>query len=209
MGGAIGGHQSWLLNQRESENSDLERLVTPGLSGGGWAIFHITPRLGVGTGFLFSLQGQRYERELKFDEQRSSVRLLYFKLPLKLELRTELGQGAYFRMGFGPYLGSPISASRTRNGSSVQVPRGRSWTEAYRSPVIGGMIDLGPGMRWGRAWAASLALRFDHDFTNAEEKGSLLIPNHRPETYNATLGISLKVRYAFQQQAARRRSGYP
>lgn len=209
IGGSIGGQQSWLLNQRESENPDLNRLFTPGIRGGGELAFHITPRLGVGTEFFFSLQGQRYERDKRLDEQRSSVRVLYFKVPLKLELRTELGSGSYFRFGFGPYLSSPTSVSRTRDGSAVQLSDGRSWSEAYRSPVIGGMIGLGPGMRWGGGWAGSLGLRFDHDFTNAEEKASPLIPNHRPETYNATLGLTLHVRYAFQEQAARRKSGYP
>lgn len=209
LGGQIGGHHSWLFNEREGAREDLKRLFTPGMSVGGEATFYVTPFMGVGMEFLFSYQGQRYREDLRVDRIERSVRLSYFKVPLKLELRTNLGGGTYFKGAFGPYISTPLSVSRSRKGETVESPGDGTWKEAYRSSVMGFMGALGPGKRWGRGWATSLEFRFDHDLTNAEEKGSALIPNYRPETYNATLSLSLRVRYAFQEQAASRKSGYP
>lgn len=210
VGGSIGFHNSWLVNEQDDSDEKLQKLFTPGGSGGALVSFYITPAIAVRTEFLFSYQGQAYFQERRIEDLRWNRSLLYFKSPLMLEFRTSLIENSFFKGHFGAYISSPLKASRQRDGEEIEAPGELSWEDAYRSPVLGAVAGLGLGKRWGRGWASTLELRFDHDLTNAEERTSDLIPPRRDETYNATLGLMLHLRYAFQEQAASRKTGaYP
>ncbi len=209
IGGMGSFHNSWLVNQRESEREDLSRRFTPGTSGGLLLRYYIENSVAVGFDVLYSFQGQAYLIDRRIEDVNRTTRLLYLKTPLMLEFRTGLSDKAFFKGYFGAYASHKQGAFRTKDGSTVQAPDPYTWSEAYRSPVFGVMLGAGPGVRWGRGWATSFDLRFDHDLTNAEEKGSDLIPNHRPETYNVTLGLMITLRYAFQDLGPRRSGGYP
>jgi hypothetical protein len=209
IGGLGGFHNSWLVNKADSEREELTRAFTPGVSGGVLMRYYIEYSTAVGMDLLYSFQGQAYHVDKRIEDVTRSTRLLYLKLPLMLEFRTGLGDRSYFKGHFGPYVSFPQAAFRTQEGASVPPPGPYRWEQAYRSPVLGVMFGLGPGIRWGRGWASSLELRFDHDFTNAEEKASELISNYRSETYNATLGLMISLRYAFQDLGPRRGVSYP
>ncbi len=208
IGGAAGFHNSWLVNQKDSDKERLLRRFTPGGNGGFLLRYYIESQIAIGFDVLYSFQGQRYLWDGKIKDVRRATRLLYLKTPLLLELRRNIGRGGdvYFKGHFGAYMSSVQAAFRRREGESLETPGEREWVEAYRTPVFGVILGLGPGIRWGRGWGSTLQLRFDHDFTNAEEKTSDLIRNTRPATYNATLGVQITLRYAFQEQASRKNS---
>ncbi len=209
LGPALGFHNSWLANRDDREDEEIEGRFTPGGSGALYLAYFIKPGIAVAAEGIFSFQGQNYYYDRRYEDQRASTRLSYFKVPLMLEFRTSLKEESFIKGHFGPYLSSVQTASRSREGKSLPSREGDGWEQAYRTPVFGVMLGLGPGIRWGRGWASTLELRFDHDLTNAEEKASRMIPNQREETYNATLGIMLRLRYAFQKRSAKNRGGYP
>ena len=155
VGGMGSFHNSWLLNKDDSERENLSRTFTPGTSGGLMVRYYIEYSVAVGFDVLYSFQGQSYRIDRRVEDLDRSTRLLYLKTPLMLEFRTAIGSNSYFKGHFGPYVSMPQAAFRTRNGTRVQAPGRRSWSQAYRSPVFGVMLGLGPGFRLGRGWAST------------------------------------------------------
>ncbi|MFB6258061.1 MAG: hypothetical protein ABEH38_05145 [Flavobacteriales bacterium] len=206
-GGILGGHNSWLFNQDESDQENLQREFTPGGSSGLYISYYIESSIAVAAEFRLSYQGQKYLMDRRIEDLTSKVRLLYFKTPLMLEFRAPLGKKGYFKGHFGPYSAMLQGAFRYRMGDAVEAPGKKEWSEAYRSPVFGVMAGIAPGLRWGRGWGASFELRFSHDLFNAEEKGSSLVPNRRAETYNMTLGFLFHFRYALKDRGPTKSGG--
>lgn len=204
-----GGHNSWLLNSDEGENEDLERRFTPGFSAGVDGSYYFTPEVGFGVGTLLSYQGQNYYHALDFEPHRSSRRLLYARVPLTLSYRSELGKQGLFRSSFGPSVGTPLFARHTREGKEEEAPLSNPWISSYRSMVVGFHASLGFGRWWDNTKGALLELHFSHGLTNAEEKGSPLVPNHRQETYNASLGLRFRFFFSMGGRQGAASLGYP
>lgn len=210
-GAGLGFHNSWLANRDDRKDEEIQGRFTPGASTSIYLAYYIKPSIAVTVEGIFSFQGQNYFIDGRYRNKRTSTRLTYLKTPLMLEFRASFSEGAFVKGHFGPYLSMVQGASRSVEGDPVDPrPSASGWEQAYRSPVFGAMVGVGPGIRWGRRGLAStLELRFDHDLTNAEEKASPIISNFRDETYNVTLGFMVRLRYAFQEQAAKNKSGYP
>jgi opacity protein-like surface antigen len=65
----------------------------------------------------------------------------------------------------------------------------------YKDITFGGVANAGVEFNLSKTLALATGVRFDYDFTNAEDKNAASYPANRAKTYNSTLGLEIGLKY--------------
>lgn len=190
---------SWLGNKDDMDNSRFEYLPTYNCSFGLSLQYGFNQRFGIGLNGLYSFQGQRY----KFDNVEQIRKTEYLKIPLQLIYFNEMGTDWMFIGKVGPQVGLLMNAKLAdKDGNDVISDH----KDAYEDIDIGAVLSLGFGYKITEMLSIDAAVRGDCGFTNAENENYGKNINHpngaittnRAITNNATVGLTVGLRYLFK-----------
>jgi opacity protein-like surface antigen len=179
---------SWLQNQNDNDNSQLDIKPLFGSSFGLGAGYNFTPNLGIGLDVLYSMQGSKYEANGAEFKQKVD----YVKVPLLFTYTSNPSAMVSFFSKVGPQL-SFLTNSKLTNGDGDKIIE--DMNERYEKVTFGGVANAGAQFRLSQNIFLTTGLRFDYDFTNAEDKNYNLYPAGREATHNMTAGLEVGLKY--------------
>ena len=193
--GLKGGPQStWMFNADDSDDSDwLYRNTVRSMFGFSLG-YNFNDGVGVGLDLIFSSQGQRYELN-DLDQFR---KLNYFKVPLMLNLNTTPEKVTFGYLNVGPQFSFLMSARQGDVDLGIINLGDEDISEFYNGVTVGGVLAFGAGWNLTDFLQLTTGLRFDFDFTDAEDKDYILIDSDRSPTYNATAALEIGIRYVLR-----------
>jgi hypothetical protein len=196
---------SWLMNKDDMHNSNFSMKTTFNSSYGITSQLGFTKNLGVGVDVLYSMQGQRYNLN-DFDFYRQ---VNYIKVPLFFVYTYEISPRVLFIGKIGPQLSFLANAKLSdKNGNTIVSDQASS----YAGSNFGGAVHAGFSFRLTDMLILDATLRYDYDFSDAENSAYKmninnpiqqsvttripLIVSPRPSsTYNMTAGLSIGLKY--------------
>jgi outer membrane protein W len=180
-------HFSWLQNSDDNDNSSYNRKATFGTNFGIGAGYNFTNNLGIGMDALYSFQGQKYE--LSGTEYRQ--KLQYLKVPVMFTYNTDATRKISFIGKVGPQLSFLTNSELSdNNGNKIADTK-----EQYKDVTFGAAAVAGAQYHLDKNLFLTTALRYDYDFTNAENKDYAGYAAGRSNTYNTTLGLEVGLKY--------------
>jgi Outer membrane protein beta-barrel domain len=183
---------SFLQNKTDNDNSNFSRKATFNTNFGIGGSYNFTNRLGLGVDVLYSLQGQRYKLSNVAKEYNQKNE--YVKIPLYFSYNTDASKAVSFIGKVGPQV-SFITSSKLNDKDGNKVIGDTK--DRYKSATFGGMALAGAQYKLQRNLYLTTALRFDYDFTNAEDDKYSTYPAGRAKTYNMTAGLEAGLKYVF------------
>jgi len=199
---------SWLMNKDDMNNSSLSMKTTFNSSFGITGQYGFTKNLGIGLNVLYSFQGQRYSMN-DFDYYR---KVGYVKVPIMFVYTVEVSPKVLFIGKIGPQFSFLANAKLTdKNGNNIVSDQSSS----YAGSNFGGVIHAGFSFKLTEMLLLDATLRYDYDFTDAENSAyKLTINNPVPvlsraqtvtatapraaSTYNMTAGLTVGLKYLFK-----------
>lgn len=179
---------SFLQNKDDRNNSSYNNKVTinPGFGIGADYGFH--NHLGVGFDALFSFQGQRYTlNNIEYDQK-----VNYLKIPVYFTYNSGAAKPISFIGKIGPQVSFLSDANfADKDGNKIIADT----KDRYKTATFGGAAVAGAQYKLGKQTFLSTALRFDYDFTNAEDDTYSGYTFGRAKTYNSTLGLEVGLEY--------------
>jgi outer membrane protein W len=179
---------SFLQNKNDKNSSGYNNKVTIAASFGIGADYSFDNHLGVGVDALYSLQGQRYT--LNSIEYNQKVN--YIKMPVYFIYSSNASKPISFIGKLGPQVGFVSDANFAyKNGNKIIADT----KDHYKTTTFGAAALVGVQYKLSRQVFVSTALRFDHDFTNAENDNYSEYAFGRGKTYSSTVGLELGLKY--------------
>ncbi len=195
---------SWLLNKDDQNNGNFEYLQTYNSSFGVSGMYLFSNGGGVGLDALYSMQGQSY----KISGVERFKRTDYLKIPLMFVYSYNVSESIDLIGKIGPQAGILMDAKlQDKDGNNI-ISNQKS---AYEDLNIGAVAVAGVGIKLAENFYLDALLRYDYDFTNAENTNmnahindGPLITNggtgspSRANTLNSTAGLTIGVRYVLK-----------
>jgi outer membrane protein W len=181
---------SFLLNKDDNDNDLYNSKVTFNTNFGLGAGYNFTKNIGVAIDGLYSLQGQKYE--LSGNEYNQKVN--YIKVPVYFTYNSKPAKFILFSGKIGPQV-SFLSTSKLTNNDGKDLVDDTN--DRYEKSTFGGAAEAGIQLRMDRNLFLTAGVRFDADFTNAEDKEYASYPAGRAKTYNMTGGLEVGFKYNF------------
>ena len=181
---------NFLLNKDDNDNSLYDSKATFNTNFGIGAGYNFTDNVGVAIDGLYSLQGQKYE--LSGEDYNQKIN--YIKVPVYFTYNSNPQSPISFSGKIGPQV-SFLSTSKLTNNDGkdlVSNTNGR-----FESTTFGGAVAAGIQIRLQRDLFLTTGVRFDVDFTNAEDEDYASYPAGRAKTYNMTSGVEVGLKYTF------------
>ena len=179
---------SFLNNETDENNSRYDRRSTFNDNFGVGAEYIFNNTAGVGIDLLYSNQGQKYTLEnRKFKQE-----LNYLKVPVYFIWPSNPFKAVSFLGKIGPQV-SFLTSAELENTTSGRIEDDSK--NRYNPVTFGGVANTGAQFRLSQAWYLATTLRFDYDFTNAEDDERMGFPAGRDDTRNSTVGLELALRY--------------
>jgi hypothetical protein len=184
-----GGSQlNYLRNSDDKANNSFKHKTFIGGNIGIGAGYNFTENLGVAIDASYSVQGRRYE--LNGNEYRE--KLNYVKLPVMFSYNTNPDRKISFTGKIGPQVSFLASSRLTDDdGNSIK----EDTKDQYRSTTFGGVAIVGTQYRVAPRLYITSGLRFDYDFTNAEDDLSHGYQAGRAKSYNNTISLQTGLKY--------------
>lgn len=176
---------SWLHN---SDDKDLPGFDNKTKFSGNFGVgveYALSQHFGLGLDALYSLQGRKFKQSNTEYNQKNS----YIKIPLYASYRTPLSNSVAFVGKLGPQL-SILTNSDLKAGNVKTDTKDR-----YKDVTFGGMANAGVEFALSKTLALGTGIRFDYDFTNAEDKDYVNYPANRAKSHNSTLGLEIGLKY--------------
>ncbi|HEV7329474.1 MAG TPA: porin family protein [Flavisolibacter sp.] len=183
-------HFSWMLNKDDNQSEDFDRRSTINTAFGVGVGYNFSHRAGLGLGVLYSLQGQKY----KLEDEQLNQRMNYFKLPLTFNYVFNPRSKVALVGKVGPQL-SILAASRVKDADGKTVIDNSK--EYFKDVTFGGAAGLSTQFNLGKQWFLTTGLRYDFDFTNAEDEKHPDFTQGRKKTHNMTAGLEIGLKYSF------------
>jgi len=181
---------SWMINADDYDNSDFEykALIMPafGLGVG----YNFTDNIGVGLELNYSLQGQRND----YLGVETTTRLDYLKIPILFHYNTSSQNNLVFVANVGPQLGI-LTNSKLLNSDKDELIDDLS--EIYADITFGALFSFGIEYKITDKMNFFSLVKYDVDFTNAEDEDYSLYQEDRATTINSTLGLQLGLKFHF------------
>ncbi len=180
LGGKVGVNISRWVYENDSED---EMLFHPGFHGGGIAVFALPFGLEIESGLMLCQKGVSYDNFIEVGIK-YTVSPTYFEIPLKLNLRLEIGSIALFA-GAGPTFSYGIFGEYTFEGGDNDGTENIKWNDSG-NPFSLNRMDWGLGFQAGA--------RFSNlQFSAFYEKGmkGIFYNDQLSETKNLVMGVSL------------------
>jgi hypothetical protein len=179
---------SFLQNKDDNNNSNYSTKATFNASFGLGAEYGFNNHFGVGIDALYSLQGQRYVlNNIEFNQK-----VNYIKVPVYFTYNSDASKPISFVGKIGPQVSFLTDANLSnKNGDKVQTNN----KDRYNTVTFGGVAEAGAQYKIASQMYLTTLVRFDYDFTNAEDdKFSGYTPG-RAKTYNSTIGLEVGLKY--------------
>jgi hypothetical protein len=194
-------HLSWATNNDDSKDPDFEYVRTFVGSAGITSEYGFTDDIALGIDVLYSMQGQRF----KLFGIENFKRTNYLKIPVMFVYNYKSSDMITMCYKIGPQLGILTKAKFTdKDGNNIVSDQ----TKSYQTAVFGGVASAGIGIKLMEKLRLDFAIRYDYDFTNAEDNGYVTHINHpltsvpgngisttRATTNNSTVGITVGLRW--------------
>lgn len=179
---------SFLQNKDDNNNSNYNNKATINVSVGAGAEYGFSKHLGVGFDALLSFQGQRYTlNNIEFNQK-----VNYVKLPVYFTYNSDASKQVSFIGKIGPQLSFVSDANfADKDGNKILDDT----KNRYKTTTFGGAAVAGAQYKLGKQTYLSTAIRFDYDFTNAEDDSYPGYAFGRAKTYNSTVGLEVGVKY--------------
>lgn len=179
---------SFLQNKDDRDNNSLDQKATFNANFGIGAGYNFTNKFGAGVDVLYSLQGQRYKTYNITTRQKVD----YIKVPVYFSYTSNSSKPVSFTGKIGPQLSFLTDSKLTDdNGHTLKSDT----KDLYKNVTFGGMAAAGAQFKLNKKLYLTTMARFDYDFTNAEDHGSLYYPGGRANTYNMTTGLEVGLKY--------------
>ena len=179
---------SFLLNNDDHDNHLYDSKATFNTNFGIGAGYNFTKNIGVAIDGLYSMQGQKYE--LSGDEYNQKVN--YIKVPVYFTYNSNPVKVISFSGKIGPQV-SFLSTSKLTNNDGKDLADDTN--NHYEKATFGGAAEAGIQIKLQRDLFLTTGVRFDVDFTNAEDKDYSSYPAGRAKTYNMTSGLEVGLKY--------------
>jgi hypothetical protein len=179
---------SFLQNDDDFENTSLLAKATFNTSIGIGAGYNLTNRLGVGLDVLYSLQGKRYE----IYGVETKQKINYVKIPVYFSYNGDASRSLSFIGKVGPQVSILADSKLVDKDGEDIIPDTK---DRYNDVTFGAMAAAGPQFKLNNKVFLTSMLRFDYDFTNAEDDSYHYYPVGRAKTYNGTLGLEVGLKY--------------
>lgn len=176
---------SWMNNSDDKDLSAFDSKSKFVGSFGVGAEYAFSKHFGLGLDALYSLQGRKYELSGTEFNQKND----YIKIPLYASYRAPLSSSVAFVGKLGPQL-SILTNSKLEGANQKADTK-----DQYKDITFGGMANAGVEFGLSKNLALATGVRFDYDFTNAEDKDAPGYPANRAKTYNSTLGLEIGLKY--------------
>lgn len=181
---------TWMLNADDNDDANYKRETTYGAAFGVGAGYNFTKNMGVNLDVLYSIQGQKSTDA----GVESTQRLNYFKIPLMFTYNTGIDSSRKiaFVGKLGPQLGIRSSSKfLNSNGDAVLDDA----NDFYKNITFGAVAGAGARFAIAKNITLDAGVRFDYDFTDAEDKDFTLYPVGRAATNNMNLGVEIGLNY--------------
>ena len=179
---------SFLLNKDDNDNSLYDSKATFNTNFGIGAGYNFTDNVGVAIDGLYSMQGQKYE--LSGNEYNQKVN--YIKVPVYFTYNSNPVKVISFSGKIGPQV-SFLSTSKLTDNDGKDVADDTN--DHYEKATFGGAAEAGIQIKLQSDLFLTTGVRFDVDFTNAEDKDFTSYPAGRAKTYNMTSGLEVGLKY--------------
>lgn len=181
---------SWLINVDDYDDTNFEymALVLPAFGIG--AGYNFTDKLGAGIELNYSLQGQKSD----YLGVETTTRLDYLKIPLFFHFNTDPAKKMMFTANAGPQFGI-LTSARLLDKDGEEISDDIS--DAYMNMTFGALASLGLEYKLTDKINLFSLVKYDLDFTNAEDEEFSLYQQGREATLNSTLGLQLGLRFKF------------
>lgn len=181
---------SFLLNKDDNDNSLHDSKATINTNFGIGAGYNFTDNVGVAIDGLYSLQGQKYE----LSGQDYNQKISYIKVPVYFTYNSNPQRPISFSGKIGPQV-SFLSTSKLTNDDGKDVVSNTN--DRFETTTFGGAAQAGIQIRLQRDLFLTTGVRFDVDFTNAEDEDYASYPAGPAKTYNMTSGVEVGLKYTF------------
>jgi hypothetical protein len=180
---------SFLENKDDNNNDNYSRKATFNTNFGIGGGYNFTNKIGVGADVLYSLQGQRYSLGSSNEVNQKNE---YIKVPVYFSYNTDVSKKVSFIGKVGPQV-SFLTASKLDDKDGHEIVGDTK--DRYKSTTFGAMASAGAQYKLNPNLYLSTAVRFDSDFTNAEDDTFSGYVAGRDKTYNMTAGLEVGLKY--------------
>jgi opacity protein-like surface antigen len=180
---------SWINNSDDNDKNNFSTKSKFGANVGVGAQYNFTNHIGVGLDFLYSLQGGKYDLAGKGYNQKNE----YIKLPVYFSYNTDPSKKIAFVGKLGPQL-SILTSSKLDGGNFKRA----NTKDRYEDITFGAVAGAGVQFTITKNIYLNTGLRYDYDFTNAEDDSYHAYPAGRSKTHNSTLGLEVALKYQLQ-----------
>lgn len=180
---------TWMNISNDRDNSTTEFDPMFGASFGIGAGYEFNKYIGVELDALYSLQG----RSFKTAGVESRQRVNYVKVAPMFTYTIPTSGIVSFVGKVGPQLSILTDAKYSdKDGNTIK----EDMKDQYESVTFGGVANIGAQFQLSKSLFLTTGLRYDMDFTNAENKDFGEYPSGRNTTLNSTAGleVGLKVK---------------
>lgn len=180
---------SFLQNEDDNNNIRYDRQTTFNTNFGVGAGYNFHKNMGVGLDVLYSLQGERYEA----NNTEYNQKVNYVKVPVYFTYNSDASKPVSFIGKVGPQV-SFLASSKLTDDDGDDIKGDTK--DSYKTATLGGAALAGAQFRLAPDLFLTTAVRFDSDFTNAEDEDYFGYVQGRAKTYNITTGleVGLKLR---------------
>ena len=179
---------TWMNNKNDRDNKIADFNPLFGTSFGVGAGYNFNQNIGVETDVLYSLQGRRYEIAGIENNQRVN----YIKVAPMFTYTIPTRGFVSFVGKVGPQL-SILTDSKITNDDGDAIHK--NMNDRYKDVTFGGVANLGVQFRLANKVFLTTGLRYDLDFTNAENKNHSEYTSGRKTTTNSTAGLEVGLKY--------------
>ena len=183
---------SFLQNKDDNNNNNYSQKATFNTNFGIGGAYNFTDRIGVGADLLYSLQGQRYKLNNSGEFNQKNE---YVKVPVYFSYNNDASKKIAFIGKLGPQV-SFLTASKLDDKDGHGIIGDTK--NRYKSVTFGAMALAGAQYKMMHNFYLSTALRFDTDFSNAEDDTYTGYIGGRAKTYNMTAGLEIGLKYVLQ-----------
>lgn len=178
---------SWIHNSDDNDLSGFDSKSKFSANFGLGAEYAFSQKFGIGLDALYSLQGRKFDYSGTEYNQKND----YLKIPLYASYRTPVSNGLSFVGKLGPQL-SILTNSEIKAGSLKTDTK-----DQFKDLTFGGMANAGLEFSLAKNILLNTGIRFDYDFTNAEDSDVPGYTAGRAKSYNSTLGLEIGFKYRF------------
>ncbi len=179
---------SWMHNEDDNDDNSLDMKPMPSASFGVGIGYGFTKNLGVQLDGLYAIQGRKFETNNNDLYQQ----VHYIKVaPMFTYTSSSIGIVS-FTGKIGPQV-SFLTSSKLTDDDGDKVMG--NMNSLYEKVTFGGVSNLGAQFQLTKKLFLTSGVRFDMDFTNAENEDHISYPSNRATTLNSSLGLELGVKF--------------